>query len=356
MQCIPPLARDAQELYVFQRTPSSVDVRNNHPIDPEWFATLEPGWQQKWLLNFATLQTGGFADEDLVKDGWTDISQRIRDRIVEKVAEGNELTPELADLAFLESDDEKMEEIRARWAGHVEDQETAQHLKAWYRQLCKRPCFHDEYLQTYNRANCRLVDTDGKGVERIDGTGVWAAGLHYELDCLVFASGFEVGTSYDRRSGYDTIGRNGDRLSECWDDGMHSMHGIHVHGFPNLFVIGFAQGANLISNVTSNLADSGLTIASVVRHALETGADEVEVTAEAEQSWMVLLDSSPASFLGNPDCTPGYYNNEGKPIGRRERLNMSGYPHGPVAYFQYIDSWRNSGDFEGLEFRTRRPR
>ena len=179
-----------------------------------------------------------------------------------------------------------------------------------------------------------------------------AAGVHYELDCLIFASGFEVGTSYDRRSGYDTIGRDGCRLSESWHDGMHSMHGIHVHGFPNLFIIGFAQGANLISNVTSNLADSGMTIAGVVRHALETGADEVEVRAEAEQSWMDLLDSSPASFLGNPDCTPGYYNNEGQPLDARARFGMAGYPLGPVAYFEYIDNWRNSGEFEGLEFRT----
>src|SRR4029077_3837972 len=129
------------DLYVFQRTPSSVDVRNNHPIDPEWFATLEPGWHRKWLLHFARRQTGGFADEDLVKDGWTDISQRIRDRIVEKVAAGNELTPELAELAFLESDDEKMDEIRARCESVVSDVSTAQNLKAWYRQLCKRPCF-----------------------------------------------------------------------------------------------------------------------------------------------------------------------------------------------------------------------
>ncbi len=281
VQCIPPLARDAHELYVFQRTPSSVDVRNNHPIDPEWFASLEPGWQKQWLMNFATLQTGGFADEDLVMDGWTDISQRIRDRIVEMVSAGEELTPELADRAFLESDDEKMEEIRARCDAVVQDPETAQELKAWYRQLCKRPCFHDEYLAAYNRPNCHLVDTDGKGVERIDETGVWVAGEHYPLDCLIFASGFEVGTSYERRSGYDTIGRGDLRLSDCWEDGMRSMHGIHVHGFPNLFIVGFAQGANLISNVTSNLSDAGVTIAAVIRHALDTGADEVEVTAAA---------------------------------------------------------------------------
>jgi cation diffusion facilitator CzcD-associated flavoprotein CzcO len=354
VQCIPALARDAQELFVFQRTPSSVDVRNNHPIDPEWFATLEPGWQRTWLMNFATLQTGGFADEDLVKDGWTDISQRIRDRIFAKVSEGAELTPELVDRAFLESDDEKMDEIRARCESVVEDRDTAQNLQAWYRQLCKRPCFHDEYLSAYNRPNCHLVDTDGKGVSRIDETGLWVGDEHYELDCIVFASGFEVGTSYDRRSGYDTIGRDGQRLSECWADGMRSMHGIHLHGFPNLFIVGFAQGANLISNVTSNLADSGMTIAAVVRHALDTGADEVEVTAAAEDAWMDLLESNPLAFFGNADCTPGYYNNEGQPLNARARFGMAGYPLGPVAYFEYIDGWRNSGDFEGLEFRTRR--
>jgi hypothetical protein len=134
---------------------------------------------------------------------------------------------------------------------------------------------------------------------------------------------------------------------------MQSMHGIHVHGFPNLFIVGFAQGANLISNVTSNLADAGITIASVVRHALETAADEVEVTAEAEKAWMDLLESSPSSFFGNADCTPGYYNNEGQPLNSRARFGMAGYPLGPVAYFEYINQWRNSGDFEGLGFRTR---
>jgi cation diffusion facilitator CzcD-associated flavoprotein CzcO len=353
VQCIPPLARDAGELYVFQRTPSSVDERNNHPIDPDWFAKLEPGWQKEWLVNFATLQTGGFTDEDLVKDGWTDISQRIRDRIIAEVEAGNEFTPELVDRAFLESDNEKMEEIRARCNAIVEDPETAENLKAWYRQLCKRPCFHDEYLQAYNLPTCHLVDTGGKGVDRIDETGVIVAGVHYELDCLVFASGFEVGTSYDRRSGYDTIGPNGYRLSDCWDDGMRSMHGIHVHGFPNLFIIGFAQGANLISNVTSNLADAGVTIAAVVRHALDTGADEVEVTAEAEQAWMDLLETAPTTFFGNPDCTPGYYNNEGQPLNPRSRFGMAGYPLGPIAFWEYIDDWRSSGDFEGLEFRKR---
>lgn len=357
VQCIPLLGRDAAELYVFQRTPSSIDVRGNHPIDPEWFASLEPGWQQRWLENFATLQMGGFAEEDLVRDGWTDIAQRIRDRVLAEMQRASEageaVGVEIFRRAYEDSDDEKMTEIRARVDAIVEDPATAEALKPWYRQLCKRPCFHDEYLQTYNRPNVHLVDTDGKGVERIDETGVWVAGVHYELDCLIFASGFEVGTSYARRSGFETVGRDGETLSEHWADGMRSLHGIHVHGFPNLFVIGLAQGANLLSNVTHNLVEAGTTIAAVVAHALAIGAEEVEVTEEAEEAWVASLESSATAFLGSPDCTPGYYNYEGRPIGRRERLNASGYPQGPVAYFRYIDAWRRSGAFEGLEFRVR---
>ena len=353
VQCIPALGRDAQELFVFQRTPSSIDVRNNHEIDAEWFATLGPGWQREWLFNFATLQTGGFADEDLVKDGWTDISQRIRDKVLERASSGEAFDLAAFEAAYEESDDEKMEEIRARVDAIVEDPETAEKLKPWYRQLCKRPCFHDEYLQAYNRPNVHLVDTEGRGVTRIDETGVWVGDTHYDLDCLVFASGFEVGTEYARRSGYETTGRGGETLSEKWADGMTSLHGVHVHDFPNLFVITPAQGANLISNITSNLVESGKTIASVVRHALDCGADEVEVTAEAEDAWIRMLDENPRSFGGNPDCTPGYYNNEGGEITRKMRISTSGYPLGPVAFFEYIDGWRTSGDFEGLEFRSR---
>jgi cation diffusion facilitator CzcD-associated flavoprotein CzcO len=352
VQCIPRLAQDARELFAFQRTPSSIDVRNNHAIDPEWFATLKAGWQREWLTNFATLQTGGYADEDLVKDGWTDISQRIRNRIFAAIAtKGGSYGLEDLQRAFLECDDEKMEEIRARVDSIVMDPATAAALKPWYRQLCKRPCFHDEYLQAYQRPSCHLVDTDGKGVERIDEAGVWALGKHYPLDCLVFASGFEVGTSHARRSGFDPVGRSGLRLSEHWADGMQSLHGIHVHGFPNAFIIGPTQGGNLISNITHNLVEAGTTIARVVAHALQIGSVEVEATPEAEQAWVKSLEEGILSFLGNPECTPGYYNNEGRPIGRRERLNMSGYPGGPAAFFDYIERWRSSGTFDGLEFR-----
>lgn len=353
VQVIPHLARDARELLVFQRTPSSIDVRNNHPIDPDDFAALEPGWQQKWLLNFATLQMGGFADQDLVKDGWTDIAQRIRDRVIVMLGElqetGEEFGPDLILRAYEESDDEKMEEIRARVDSVIEDSAVAAALKPWYRQLCKRPCFHDEYLQAYNRPNVVLVDTDGVGVERIDETGLWAGGEHYEVDCLVFASGFEVNIS--PRARYATIGRDDVTLEQHWSEGMKSLHGTYTHGFPNLFILGLSQGANLISNITHNYVEASQRIAAVVTHALEVGAEEVEATAGAEQAWVDQLDVQGTGFIGNADCTPGYYNNEGRPPGRRERLNAARYPEGPVAFFNLMHQWRTSGDFEGLEFR-----
>jgi cation diffusion facilitator CzcD-associated flavoprotein CzcO len=219
VQCVPYLARACKELHVFQRTPSSVDIRANAPIDPEWFSTIAtPGWQQRWLENFTANQAGGTAEEDLVQDGWTDLSRRIRSKIMQLPRE--ERIPQNMRAAFEDSDFEKMEEIRGRVDAIVRDRETAGKLKAWYRQLCKRPCFHDEYLQAFNTPGTHLVDTDGKGVERITQTGVVVAGKEYPLDCIIYASGFEVGTEYRRRSGFDLSGRAGVKLSDYWAAGM----------------------------------------------------------------------------------------------------------------------------------------
>ena len=349
VQCVPHLARACKELYVFQRTPSSVDVRANAPIDPDWFSGIAtPGWQQRWLENFTANQAGGTADVDLVKDGWTDLSHRIRARIIELPRE--QRTPQNMLAAFEDSDFEKMEEIRARVDTIVDDRETAAKLKAWYRQLCKRPCFHDSYLQAFNTPGTHLVDTDGKGVNGITENGVVVAGKEYALDCIIYASGFEVGTEYKRRSGFDLTGRDGKRLSQHWASGMRTKHGIHVHGFPNAFFVQPTQGANLISNVPHNLTEAARTIAMMVNHAQANGFKEIEVTKEAEDRWVELLLTGAGRMIGSQDCTPGYYNNEGREPGPAAKLHV-GHPAGALAYFKYIDAWRESGQFEGLAFR-----
>jgi cyclohexanone monooxygenase len=348
VQVVPQLARDAKELFVFQRTPSSVDVRDNGPIDPDWFAEIAatPGWQQRWLTNFTTNQQGGQAEVDLVRDGWTAISRRVRTSIAALTPQ--ERTVEAIAQVVLASDDAKMDEIRSRVEQIVADPDTAEHLKAWYRQLCKRPCFHDEYLSAFNRPNTHLVDTDGRGVERITADGVVVAGREYPVDCVIYASGFEVGTSYARRCGYEVTGRDGVTLSEHWAKGMRTLHGIHVHGFPNLFIVQPTQGANLLSNIPHNLVESARTIAILIRHALDVDG-QVEVTSAAEQDWVDLLLTAPPLAVSSPDCTPGYYNNEGQEPDPADRLRV-GYPAGATAYFTYLDDWRTNGTFSGVTF------
>jgi cyclohexanone monooxygenase len=348
VQCIPHLARSCRELLVFQRTPSSVDVRANQPIDSQWFSGVAtPGWQDRWLENFvANMSAAETPTEDLVNDGWTDLAKRIRGRLAAPRSSTASFQDLLAD--FENADFEKMSEIRARVDAIVEDKETAANLKAWYRQLCKRPCFHDEYLDAFNLPSVRLIDTAGQGVERISASGVVVAGVEYPVDCIIYASGFEVGTAPTRRYGFDLTGRDGVRLSEFWSAGMRTLHGIHVRGFPNVFLVQLGHGGNFIANVPHNLTDAAKTIAAIVTHMRDRGFDQVDVSKQAEDAWLEQLAPNPVmtSFLAA--CTPGYYNNEGQ--GPSPHSLLVGYAHGAPAYFRYIDQWRSSGDFKGLEF------
>jgi hypothetical protein len=178
------------------------------------------------------------------------------------------------------------------------------------------------------------------------------AGTEYPVDCIIYASGFEVGTEPTRRSGFDLTGRDGVRLSDYWSAGMRSLHGTHVHNFPNVFLVQLGQGANFLPNVPHNLTDAARTVAAVIAHMAASGLDEVEVSREAEDAWMKELAPNPVmtSFLAQ--CTPGYYNNEGGEPGPHSVFG--GYSRGAAAYFRYIDQWRASGAFAGLEF-SRRP-
>jgi cyclohexanone monooxygenase len=227
VQCVPHLAETSEHLHVFQRTPSSIDARGNRPTDPGWAAKLAPGWQRDRMHNFNVLVTGGYQEEDLVSDGWTDIIRNLG-IISARRAQTESLTLEDMAKNVELADFQKMEQIRARVDELVDDPETAEALKPYYRQFCKRPCFHDEYLQAFNRPNVTLVDTDGRGVERITDKGIVANGVEYELDCIIFATGFEVGTSYSRRAGYEIVGRNGLTLTDKWADGMKTLHGFQT--------------------------------------------------------------------------------------------------------------------------------
>ncbi|MGF1454045.1 MAG: flavin-containing monooxygenase [Alphaproteobacteria bacterium] len=347
VQCVPHLAQAARQLFVFQRTPSSIDVRDNRPTDWKWAQSLEPGWQKHRMDNFNILVSGGFQAEDLVSDGWTDIIRNLL--FLANQETGGNLTPEkLAEIAEL-ADFKKMEQIRARVDEIVADPAAAQALKPWYRQFCKRPCFHDDYLQAFNRPNVTLVDTNGQGVERITENAVVANGQTYEIDCLIYATGFEVGTSYTRRSGYEVYGRGGHSLTETWAEGVRSLHGMLVHGFPNLFIMGGAQGG-FTANYPHLLDEQSTHIAYIMEQAGARQLRALEVTPEAEEDWVQkIIDKAILRTQFFEECTPGYYNNEGKPSERSGQDSF--YGGGSIEYFAILEAWRQAGDLAGLHQR-----
>ena len=347
IQCVPHLAKGADELFVFQRTPSSVDVRANRPTDPEWADSLAPGWQQARMDNFMTLVSGGFADEDLVNDGWTEIIRNLGSMVNFK-GMGRLSPAEIAEKMEL-ADFQKMEQIRARAEAEVADKGTAESLKPYYRQFCKRPCFNDEYLPSFNLPGVHLIDTDGHGVERFTETGLVANGQEFELDCVIFATGFEVGTDYTRRSGYDLIGRNGQSLKDKWDDGIATLHGMQTAGFPNCFIISQAQSGFTVS-FPHAMNEQAKHIAYIIRQVAQSNAKVVEATEEAEQEWVQeIIKMSRLSESFQAECTPGYYNNEGKP--NPKSVQNGSYGAGPVKFFKVIEAWREEGTLAGLELR-----
>ncbi|HEY1752287.1 MAG TPA: NAD(P)/FAD-dependent oxidoreductase [Caulobacteraceae bacterium] len=344
IQCVPHLGKAAKQLYVFQRTPSSVDLRGNRPTDPDWAASLTPGWQKRRMENFNILVSGGVQDEDLVSDGWTDI---IRNLISMAAVRGDKpMSMEEIMEAMEIADFRKMNQVRSRVDNTVTDAAAAEALKPWYRQFCKRPTFNDDYLPTFNRPNVSLVDTGGKGVDRITETGLVVDGREYEVDCIIFATGFEVGTSYTRRAGFEVYGRGGKALSEHWASGLRTLHGFYSHGFPNCFHMGVNQ-STLTPNFPHLLDEQAHHIAHVVHEAELRQAQTIEPTAEAEAGWVqTIVDTARLNLEFRQACTPGYYNGEGR-ASAADGLFAGLYGPGPVAFFALVGAWREGG-MEGL--------
>lgn len=345
VQCVPHLAAAAKQLFVFQRTPSSVDRRDDRELDPEEFRNLEPGWQQRRMENFTALVAGAVLDEDLVGDGWTSISRNIRKLAARAQELGIELGS-LYDLAPL-ADFLQMEENRARVHEIVRDRATADALTPWYDRFCKRPCFHDDYLPAFNRPNVSLVDTRGLGVERITENGVIANGREYPLDCMIYSTGYDASSPFAKRISFDIAGRNGLALKDKWADGALTFHGYGTNGFPNLFIMAHVQ-TGLSLNFPHMIGEQARHIAHILGKARELGAHRIEVTKAAEDGWVAEIDAAAISMVeALRECTPSYFNHEGDV----SRLNARNSPYGggPLAFYRILAEWRAEGSMRGLE-------
>ena len=353
IQCIPFLGKHAKDLYVFQRTPSSVDLRGNSQTDQEWYAALKPGWQRERRENFAAVLAGQNFTVDLVADGWTDIARRIGLSLMNRRSDAGNLDMEEISLRSEVADFQKMNEIRARVDAEVGKAEAAEALKPWYRQFCKRPTFNDDFLATFNRDNVHLVDVSAsKGVDGITEKGVLANGEEIELDCLIFATGFEITTSAHRRVDFETRGRNGQSLYDHWGEGFRTLHGLSSHGFPNWFTIGINQNG-LSPNMTAMFDDQAVHVSYIIDEVQRRGATTIEVDAEAEKAWVAeivrLAGGGNAEFL--EACTPGYYNREGQ-VGKGVSMQNSPYAPGINAFNELLARWREAGTLEGMTLTT----
>jgi cation diffusion facilitator CzcD-associated flavoprotein CzcO len=341
VQTVPHLGR-SKHLYVFERTPSSIDRRDNRPTDPEWAASLQPGWHKERVQNYTNVLSGVPVEEDLVNDGWTDAARRTW----ELASRAPALTPEqLADLTEA-VDFEKMESVRRRVDSMVHDPAVAEGLKAYYRRFCKRPCFHDAYLDTFTRPNVTLVNTDGQGVERITERGVVAGGAEYDIDLIVFATGFESRvTEVTRKAGIEVRGRNGVRLSERWNP-PRTFFAAHVREFPNLFFITYTAGGPATANVTHSIDVMAEHITYVISKAIREGIAAVEPTEAAVAEWVETCASSAVALQqqrNGGECTPGYLNNEGHAVDRHLYVGTM------VSFLERIEGWRANGNLDGLE-------
>jgi cyclohexanone monooxygenase len=332
------------QLYVFQRTPSLVAERNNKPTDPEWARTLKPGWHWERNTNFASIMAGMPIEQDLVADGWTDLFRKLSGVLV---TSDTDMRDEAGALMSEIADFQTMQEIHHRVAAIVRDPDTAEALKPWFYIWCKRPAFHDDYLEAFNRSNVKLVDTNGRGVERVTEDAVIADGLEHKVDCLIFATGFDIGTSYTRRAEFEAYGRDGVSLSSYWSDGMKTYHGFLSHGFPNLIHMGRTQAATAPS-FTYLLDGQATHLAYLIREVISRGATSVEPTLEAEAAWVKLVTTpSPSIAAYHEGCTPGNIFGEFGEGGGRGRFTEQ-FHEGAPKFFEILARWRKNGDLDGL--------
>ncbi|WP_428343140.1 flavin-containing monooxygenase [Mycobacterium sp.] len=347
LQILPPLAEAAEHVHVFQRTPSAIGVRGNRPTDSSFTEGLQPGWQKARMDNFQSIMLGRPAEVDLTDDGWTHHYAAVQNPARRKGMTSEEFIRTAEELDF-----GIMEEHRRRIDELVHDPDVAAALKPYYRYLCKRPCFHDEYFDAFNRPNVTLVDCPA-GIDQITDRGPIVAGRQYDVDCIVYGTGFEAETTpLQRRVGHDIIGQGGVTLAEKWADGAASLFGMMSRGFPNMFVMP-APGQQAVVTVNyTQIAVLGAEFVSETVALLEKkGARWFDVSAEAEADWTrQIVDTyiDPSAVMAA--CTPSRINNEGDPGGVRPRDTNFGRGFGDYfAYRKLLEGWLASGDFEGLE-------
>ena len=305
VQVIPEIAKVVKELYVFQRTPSTIDVRDQRETTQEereaW--AHEPGWARARRARFDRISEGRTA----IKANDDYLSGKIS-HFKERKEHATKLSMEELVQKQLETNFRIMEQIRARVDAIVEDPKTAAALKPYYPYGCKRPTFHDEFLPTFNKPHVTLVDTAPTGVSEINARGVVHDGKEYPLDVLIYATGFE----WMATASFNMItGREGITLKEKWQkEGVKTFLGLHSHGFPNLLIVSGPQGGGGSFNFTTAIEVHADYVVWLMKTMRERGAKTVDVKKEPELAYAEHCREADIRTQPLRDCI-SYYNGEG---------------------------------------------
>ena len=306
VQAVPELAKIVKELHVFQRTPSSIDVRDQRETTQEEIEAWkkEPGWSRARRERLATISSGRTA----LKGNDDFLSGKVTDFKVRKT-HARELTPEELMEKQLDSNFRIMEQIRARVDATVKDPKTAGALKPYYTYGCKRPAFHDEFLSTFNLPHVTLVDTAPLGVAEINTKGVVHDGVEYPVDVLIYATGFQ----WMATATFEMIvGQDGRTLRQKWqEEGTKTFLGIHSHGFPNLFVMSGPQGGGGQFNFTRGIESHTDYVLWMLETLRERGAERIDIKPEPEIEYAAHCRDVDTRTRPLRDCV-SYYNGEGK--------------------------------------------
>ncbi len=312
VQSIPLIAREADHLTVFQRTPSFVVPARNAPLDPEIEREVKTDYAGFRAL--AKTRRNGLHCA-ISERSALEVTEEERQREYRKRWERGGLcfTGSFGDILLSkQANDTAAEFIHARIRELVRDPAVAELLCPRTVVGCKRLCIDTGYYETFNRQNVTLVDVRDRPIERFTRDGLVVGGKAYSFDAVVFATGFDAMTGTLMR--IDIRGTSGARLSDRWAAGPRNYLGLSMAGFPNLFTITGPGSPSVLTNMLPTIEQHVEWIADCLSYLRARGLKRIEATPEAQDGWVAHVNEIAGRTLF-PTCNSWYLgaNVPGKP-------------------------------------------
>jgi cation diffusion facilitator CzcD-associated flavoprotein CzcO len=284
VQSIPIIAEQAESLHVFQRTPNYAIPAHNAPLDPAYVKNIKASYP---ALRARAKQTMTGIDFDYSSEKALETPSEARIAEYEKRWQrgGLSFIGAFQDLMVSqEANHTAAEFVREKIREKVQDPKIAELLSPRNTIGCKRLCIDIGYYETFNRPNVELIDVSEEQIEAITEKGVRAKGKDYEVDAIVFATGFDAMTGALLK--IDIRGRNGLRLQEKWSEGPRAYLGVAMAGFPNLFTITGPGSPSVLTNMLPTIEQHVDWIAGVIEYMRQRGLAAIEPEVSAEEAWV----------------------------------------------------------------------